>query len=146
MSWKLFSISGVSSMVVIGLSAWSSAAVSGSPSPVDARLQYKPFEAMSHAFGSKFMGGYFVEQAAQCVVTLMVMERSDSDTPFPVTATRVRLLLYPGQVAGLDSAEGRSLNFTCGERAKSLTVDVGERDMLVARQGHDIAMQVGKTQ
>jgi len=44
-------------------------------------------------------------------------------------------MLDPGQVVGLDSEEGRSLNFTCGEGAATLVVDYGERSKLVARQG-----------
>jgi hypothetical protein len=40
------------------------------------------------------------------------------------------LMLLPGQIAGLDSEEGRSLNFTCGERGTTLSVDAGERDRL----------------
>jgi hypothetical protein len=43
-------------------------------------------------------------------------------------------MLNPGQIAGLDSEEGRSLNLTCGEGATSLLVDVGERDRLVELQ------------
>ena len=41
----------------------------------------------------------------------------------------------PGQIAGLDSEEGRSLNFTCGEGATTLVVDYGERSKLLAQQG-----------
>ena len=41
----------------------------------------------------------------------------------------------PGQIAGLDSEEGRSLNFTCGEDATTLVVDYGERSKLLAQQG-----------
>jgi hypothetical protein len=43
-------------------------------------------------------------------------------------------MLDPGQVAGLDSEEGRSLNFTCGEGATTLVVDYGERSKLSTQQ------------
>jgi hypothetical protein len=43
-------------------------------------------------------------------------------------------VLNPGQTAGLDSEEGRSLNFTCGEGATALLVDSGERERLVELQ------------
>jgi hypothetical protein len=61
---------------------------------------------------------------------LMVSEKGDPDTAFASTATRVlvRLILNPGETAGLDSEEGRSLNFTCGEGATALLVDSGERE------------------
>jgi hypothetical protein len=42
-------------------------------------------------------------------------------------------MLNPGETAGLDSEEGRSLNFTCGERATALLVDSGEREKRISR-------------
>jgi hypothetical protein len=44
-------------------------------------------------------------------------------------------MMDPGQIAGLDSEEGRSLNFTCGEHAANLVVNYGERSKLMAQQG-----------
>ena len=44
-------------------------------------------------------------------------------------------MLEPGQIAGLDSEEGRSLNLTCGGHAKTLVVNSGERSNLVTQQG-----------
>ena len=66
----------------------------------------------------------------------MVSEATDPDKSPPPSATRVRLVLLPGQIAGLDSEEGRSLNFTCGEGGTTLLVDAGERDRLVHLQAH----------
>jgi hypothetical protein len=63
----------------------------------------------------------------------MIAEKTDPDLPSP-TATRVRVMLDPGQVAGLDSEEGRSLSLTCGEDAATLVVSYGERDKLMARK------------
>jgi len=80
------------------------------------------------------MSGYFVDQAKKCVVMLMVTEKGDPDAAPSSTATRVRLVLNPGQTAGLDSEEGRSLNFTCGEGATALVVDSGDREELVELQ------------
>ena len=37
-------------------------------------------------------------------------------------------------MAGLDSEQGRSLNFTCGEGATALIVDVGETEKLLDLQ------------
>jgi hypothetical protein len=64
----------------------------------------------------------------------MITERSDPDQPLPLSPTRVRLLLQPGQIAGLDSEEGRSINLTRGEQAASVIVNVGERDSLLEQQ------------
>ena len=75
-----------------------------------------------------------MEQAKKCVVMLMVYEKRDPDADFSSTPTRVRLVLNPGETAGLDSEEGRSLNFTCAEGASALIVDSGEREKLVQLQ------------
>jgi hypothetical protein len=80
------------------------------------------------------MSGYFVEEAATCLITLMIIERSDPEALLPFSPTRVRLVLYPGQVVGVDSEEGRSLNFTCGDDATALLVEAGERERLVELQ------------
>jgi hypothetical protein len=92
------------------------------------------WRASAYDFGSKSMSGYFVDQAASCVVTLMVYEKGDPDAARSSTATRVRVALNPGQVAGLDSEDGRSLNFTCSGGALALLVDVSERKELIELQ------------
>ena len=97
-------------------------------------IKYRPIQSVRYDFGSKSMSGYFVEQAKKCVVMLMVYEKRDPDADSSSTATRVRLVLNPGETAGLDSEQGRSLNFTCGEGATALVVDSGEREKLVELQ------------
>lgn len=134
LSRKIRSLSALAALVAASQLAWAAGASSASPGLAEARAEYVPLQSMSYQFGSKFMSGYFVQDASQCLVMLMVIERSDPDQPLPATAARVRLLLHPGQIAGLDSEEGRSLNITCGERAAKLLVEAGERDALVALQ------------
>ena len=133
-SRKLLSSSAFAGTIAVSLWTWVPAASSGSPSPVADLATYVPIQSISYEFGSKSMSGYFVEQAATCLVTLMVIEKSDPEGPLSPSPTRVRLMLLPGQIAGLDSEEGRSLNFTCGVGATTLLVDVGERDRLVELQ------------
>jgi hypothetical protein len=116
------------------ISPWASAASSQPRAPIKDMTTYAPIESIRYDFGSKSMSGYFVDQTKRCVVMLMVSEKRDPDTARSATATRVRLVLDPGQTAGLDSEEGRSLNFTCGEGATALVVDVGERERLVELQ------------
>jgi hypothetical protein len=118
---------------------WASAptASAGSPSAVEDKAVFAPIESIRYDFGSKSMSGYFVEQGSACHVMLMVSEATDLDQSPPPSATRVRLVLLPGQIAGLDSEEGRSLNFTCGEGGTTLLVSAGERDRLVNIQAHE---------
>ena len=118
----------------VAISLWALAASSQVAAPVKGGVKYVPMESIRYDFGSKSMSGYFVDQAASCVVTLMVYEKGDPDAASSTTATRVRLTLNPGQMAGLDSEERRSLNFTCGGGATALLVNVGERNELVELQ------------
>jgi hypothetical protein len=116
------------------VSPLASAASAQSQAPVKSEATYAPTASISYDFGSKSMSGYFVDQAKRCVVMLMVSEKRDPDTDSSSSATRVRLVLNPGQTAGLDSEEGRSLNFTCSEGATALVVDAGDREELVGLQ------------
>jgi len=75
---------------------------------------------------------------------LMVAEKSNPDQPLAFTAARVRMILNPGQIAGLDSEEGRSLNFTCGENAATIKVAAGERDRLIALQRSDLHREMAR--
>ena len=106
-------------------------AVSGEP--VEGDALYLPIQSISYTFGSKIASGYFLQRNSVCLVTLMIAEKTDPDLPSP-TAARVRVMLDPGQVAGLDSEEGRSLSFTCGEDAATLVVSYGKRDKLMEQE------------
>jgi hypothetical protein len=139
LSRRLTNISASAGTIAAALWIWIPAASSGSPSSVDEKARYVAVQSISYEFGSKAVSGYFVEQSANCVVTFMITEKSDSEQSVTPSPTRVRLELNPGQIAGLDSEEGQSLNFTCGEDGTTLTVDVGERDKLVQLQ--DLAVQ-----
>jgi hypothetical protein len=123
--------SALAGTVALGLVASAASAQSQS---VKSEAKYAPIQSVRYDFGSKSMSGYFVDQAKRCVVMLMVSEKPDPDAASSNSATRVRLVLNPGQTAGLDSEEGRSLNFTCGEGATALVVDSGGREKLVGLQ------------
>ena len=110
-------------------------AVSGESSQTEGYSQFLPVQSISYEFGSKAMRGYFVQEGEVCLVTLMIIEKIDPARLSPVTAARVRLMLDPGQVAGLDSEEGGSVNIACGTGATTVTVDYDDRPKLVARQG-----------
>ena len=63
--------------LMVGL--WASAASSQPPaSPMD-EVTYRPIDSIRYDFGSKSANGYFVQQAARCVVSLMVYEKPDPD-------------------------------------------------------------------
>ncbi len=136
---RIQGIATIAGTIAVSLWVWVPAASSGSPSPVGNRAVYAPIQIISYEFGSKSMSGYFARQSDACFVTLMIIETSEPEASLPLSPTRVRLVLYPGQIAGLDSDEGRSLNFTCGEGATTLSVDAGGRAWLLELQAR--AMQ-----
>src|SRR6516225_11015718 len=98
-------------VVAIGGSFWASGpAVSGESSQKEGYAQFLPVQSISYEFGSKAMSGYFVQEGEVCLVTLLIIEKIDPDRLLPLTAARVRLMLNPGQITGLDSEEGGLLN------------------------------------
>src|SRR6476661_4468948 len=82
---------------------WASAASSQAASTLMEEMTYRPIDSIQYDFGSKATSGYFVQQAARCVVYLMVYEKPDPDAASWRSATRIRLVLNPGETAGLDS-------------------------------------------
>jgi len=110
----------------------STAAAMDQSASTEGRAAYLPAQSISYEFGSKFMSGYFVQEASACSVVLMIAEASDPEVALSASPTRVRLVLNPGQSLALDSDEGRSLNVTCSTNATTLLVDAGETERLVA--------------
>jgi hypothetical protein len=110
---------------VLGLALLASAASADLSAATADTRSYKEIQSISYDLGSKSTSGYFVQQDGQCQVVLMVSEKTDPDAATAGSPARLRLSLKPGQAAGLDSAEGQSLSFACGEQAGSLTVTSG---------------------
>lgn len=134
LSKKISGVVAISGMTAVVLVASATAAISGSPSSAQSHAEYKPVQSISYEFGSKSMSGYFLQEESACLVMLMIAEKGDPEMSLAPSPTRVRLALNPGQIAGLDSEEGRSLNVTCGTDAATLIVDTGDTRKLIARQ------------
>ena len=145
-SRRLTTVVASAGAIVVALGIGLPAASAGSLPSNDEEARYAPIQSISYVFGSKSMNGYFVQQAATCLVTLMITEKSDPDQPLPLSPTRVRLVLQPGQIAGLDSEEGRSVNVACGEQAATVVVYVGDRDRLVEQQIAVLKQPAGDSQ
>ncbi len=97
-------------------------------------FRYSVLQNFSHEFGSKLASGYFVKEIDRCLVTLNIAEKRNTESQLGQTAAQVRLVLNPGQMAGLDSEEGQSLNLTCSTNATALIIDSGGKDVLMAAQ------------
>jgi hypothetical protein len=118
-SWRRAALAAV-----IAMTGSAPAALAGDPATESSNddAMYAPVQALSYALGSKQAVGYFVTERGECQVTLMVGELVDPDFATAPSAARLRLSLQVGQTAGIDSAEGRSLDMTCGPDAATLLV------------------------
>lgn len=122
----------------IAIGMWSLApATWGGAAPQSGESEYSPVQSIAYTFGSKFMSGYFTTEESHCLARLMVIERADPDKQeksIPASAMRIRFDMKPGEVVGLDSEEGHSLNLTCGQDARLMRVITGEREKLTTLQ------------
>ena len=139
----------LASMTAAAIAVWPLTAVAGSSEQSGAAVQYKPLQVgwykplqpIRYEYGSKLMAGHFVQQGGQCLVSFTVSEKFRLSEPIlPITPAKFSLILNPGQVAGLDSAEQRSLNVICGESAKELLIDFGETALLATRRAYSGAL------
>jgi hypothetical protein len=101
------------------------ATVASSATALPGETTYVPMQAISHDLGSKAAIGYFIREAGACQVVMMIGEKADAEAASTLSAARLRLALLPGQRAGVDSEEGRSIDLSCGEGAATLTVRNG---------------------
>lgn len=117
-------IAGVAALAVVASSA---APVAGG------WAIYEPMQGITHDLGSKSAIGYFVGESGECHIVLMIAEKGDPEAGAMPSAARLRLALRPGQGAGLDSEEGRSIELTCGDEAATLavhSVDAADADVV----------------
>lgn len=64
------------------------------PAAADAdEVLYRPIQSITHAFGSKFMNGYFEQAGGACIVTFMLTEQSEPERMRPDSPMRLRLVL-----------------------------------------------------
>jgi hypothetical protein len=92
--------------------------VFGANAPVPARQSL-----LDLTLGAKQVLGYFDNEKGQCKVTIMVADAFDDAGTPDSPAVRFEVALDAGAKALMDTAAGRSLEFTCGEGAKEMTVE-----------------------
>jgi hypothetical protein len=73
--------------------------------------------------GAKQVVGYFNNEKGHCKVTIMVADAFDDAGVPGSPAVRFEVALDAGAKALMDTAAGRSLEFTCGEGAREMAVD-----------------------
>jgi hypothetical protein len=92
--------------------------VPGANAPVPARQSL-----LDLTLGTKQVLGYFNNEKGQCNVTIMVADAFDEAMVADSPAVRFEVTLDVGANALMDTAAGQSLEFTCGEGAREMTVE-----------------------
>jgi hypothetical protein len=90
----------------------------GANAPVPARQSL-----LDLTLGAKQVMGYFNNEKGQCKVTIMVADAFDGVEVPHSPAVRFEVALVAGAKALMDTATGRSLEFTCGEGAREMAVE-----------------------
>jgi hypothetical protein len=72
--------------------------------------------------GSKHTVSYFVPDEGKCNLTLMVGEKADANGDNSSVGARVLVSIEGGKNTRIETAEGKSLEFTCSQGAASMSV------------------------
>jgi hypothetical protein len=88
-----------------------------------------PHEPILTAVGGKRVMAFYMQDSGRCAVHAVAWDNADADSviakigPDPAdSAIRVRISLYPGQMAHIDTADNESLNLQCGDNAATLAL------------------------
>lgn len=76
-------------------------------------------EPILTTFGNKRVIAFYEPDSGRCAVNAVVYDKTDADTGM-TTAARVRVTLNPRQIVHIDSADNKSINLQCGDRAETL--------------------------
>jgi hypothetical protein len=102
-------LAGVLAMAALG------AVQAGDDTPVWRTM--KPLHAISFDVGRKHVFSYFLRKNGLCELTMMVTDRpdeaSEGDEIPTLTTTRFKAVINGGKTARLDTADGKSLEYTC---------------------------------
>ncbi|MGB2932446.1 MAG: hypothetical protein WBE08_09160 [Methyloceanibacter sp.] len=90
-----------------------------------------PHEPILTTVGNKRVIAFYVRDGGHCAVNAVVWGMN----PEGDSAARVRVSLNPRQIVHIDSADNKTLNLQCGDRAETLAiVDTSERIAFGARE------------
>ena len=112
-------IKNIFSVGVVGL------ALMGGAKPqafADEARSVAPARGLMLDVGSKHTVSYFVADEGKCNLTLMVGEKADENGDHGSVGTRVRVSIEGGRTARVETAEGKSLEFTCAKGATAMSV------------------------
>jgi hypothetical protein len=82
---------------------------------------------LSRQIGTKQTISYFQNEGGTCKLTLMVAEAFNGEDVPNVTTVRFQVAIGAGEVARMDTADGKSLAFACAAGAQELSISEGEQ-------------------
>jgi hypothetical protein len=81
---------------------------------------------LDYKIGGKQTISYFQNDNGVCKLTVMVAEAFDGEQVPDSTTVRFEVGIDAGRTARVDTAEGKSLEFACQERAEEMLVKPGD--------------------
>jgi len=112
-------IKSVATVGVIGL------ALMGGAKPqayADELRSVRPARGVMIDVGSKHTVSYFLTDGGKCNLTVMVGEKADDNGDNASVGARLKVSIDGGKAAVIETAEGKSLEFSCADGAGSMSV------------------------
>jgi hypothetical protein len=83
----------------------------------------KPLQGVSFDIGTKHAVSYFLSESGQCRLTVLIADAMKGDEVPTDAPVRFDVAVDGGKDARLDTAEGKSLQFTCAPDSQAMIVD-----------------------
>ncbi|MGQ0671790.1 MAG: hypothetical protein ACT4N2_02755 [Hyphomicrobium sp.] len=116
MTWTTLRMSGLGAAAILA-GAVGAAVAADKPAAV-----MKPVHGVSFDVGRSHAVSYFTAESGVCNLTMVVADILTDDV-LPVSAgTRFNVAIAGGKTARIDTAEGKSVEFTCAAGAKSVSL------------------------
>jgi hypothetical protein len=90
-------------------------------------LQVKPLKAINLDVGNKRAIGYYLADAGNCSLTVLLSDVNYQDDGTTPSASRVSVSVLGGTSAKVDTIDGTTMAFTCANGASTMGVSVFER-------------------
>jgi hypothetical protein len=116
----------VTKTILAGLMSITAAGVSQAGGPALKRTM-KPLAAVSFDIGTKHAVSYFLSEAGQCKLTVVIANAMLGDAVPTDAPVRFDVAVDGGKDARLDTAEGKRLQFACAPGSQAMIVNEVEQ-------------------
>jgi hypothetical protein len=116
----------VTKTILAGLMSITAAGVSQAGAPA-LKWTMKPLAALSFDIGTKHAVSYFLSEAGQCKLTVVIANAMQGDVVPTDVPVRFDVAVDAGKDARLDTAEGKRLQFACAPGSQAMIVNEVEQ-------------------